>query len=232
MIPFYMERLRFIQEELAHKANLAGDQRIPQEELNFLLKTKQEVERSLEKEKLEVNKMANSLYTLWKGIVEERDRKKFLSTNVELKVHQTNDDITGETDQLLDLKYDNGITPDKELPSNERSRQNRIKKLEVYAVLLINDRKVAKSNKAPCNWPNFNFQIKEIFQVHLFTQPSSIKVELVLVDGISDTVIDLINIEVPGQHVRSLTCSAPLVQKLPFSKVNFEKSKVAKKYLA
>jgi len=117
------------------------------------------------------------------------------------------------------------------LPSSERSRQNRIKKLQVYAVLLINDRKVSKTNKAPVNWPNFNFQVKEMFQVHVFTIPSSIKIELVLVDGFSETIIDVINVEVPGQHVRSLTCSCPLIQKIPFSKVAFEKGKIAKKFI-
>jgi len=70
-----------------------------------------------------------------------------------------------------------------------------------------------------------------MFQVHVFTIPSSIKVELVLCDGFSETVVDVVTVEVPGQHVKSLTCSCPLIQKLPFSKVNFEKSKVAKKYI-
>ena len=98
-------------------------------------------------------------------------------------------------------------------------------------MLLINDRKVSKTNKSNCNWPNLNFQIKEMFQVHVFTIPSSIKVELVLCDGFSETVVDVVKVEVPGQHVKSLTCSCPLIQKVPFSKVGYEKSKVAKKYI-
>ena len=99
---------------------------------------------------------------------------------------------------MLDLKYDNGITPDKELPSSERSRQTKIKKMQMYAVLLINDRKVSKTNKVPISWPNFNFAMKEIFQVHVFTIPSSIKVELILCDGFSETTVDIIKVEVPG----------------------------------
>lgn len=55
--------------------------------MNFLVKTKEEVERSLDKEKLEVNKMANNMYSIWTRILEERKNKGFLSTNVELKVH-------------------------------------------------------------------------------------------------------------------------------------------------
>jgi len=61
---------------------------IPQSELEFLVKTREEVERSLEKEKLEVNRMANSLYSLWTRILEERERKTFRTTNIELKVHK------------------------------------------------------------------------------------------------------------------------------------------------
>lgn len=64
---------------------------------------------------------------------------------------------------MLDLKYDNGVTAEKDLPSSERSRQQRIKKMQMYAILLINDRKVSKTNKVQLSWPNFNFSMKEIF---------------------------------------------------------------------
>lgn len=100
----------------------------------------------------------------------------------------------------------------------------------MYAVLLINDRKVSKTNKVLISWPTFNFSMKEIFQVHVFTIPSSIKVELILCDGFSETTADIINVEVPGQHVKALTCSCPVIAKIPFSKVAFENSKVAKKF--
>ena len=86
-----------------------------------MVKTREEVERSLEKEKLEVNKMANELYSLWEKIMEQRTKFGFNSTNVELKIHQQAMD-SGEIDQMLDLKYDNSITPDKDLKSDERSR--------------------------------------------------------------------------------------------------------------
>ena len=79
------------------------------------------MQRSLDKEKLEVNKMANIMYEIWKEIIEERRKNNFSATNVELKVHQDRNEA-GEPDQSLDLKYDNGITPDKDLPSSEKSR--------------------------------------------------------------------------------------------------------------
>jgi len=81
------------------------------------------------------------MYDIWKNISQERTKKKFLSTNVELKVH--NSTVNGEQDQMLDLKYDNSITPEKDLPSSEKSRQAGIKALKMYAVLVINGRKVS-----------------------------------------------------------------------------------------
>lgn len=81
------------------------------------------------------------MYDIWRNISQERTKKKFLSTNVELKVH--NSTVNGEQDQMLDLKYDNSITPEKDLPSSEKSRQAGIKALKMYAVLVINGRKVS-----------------------------------------------------------------------------------------
>ena len=83
MIPFYMDRLRYITEEYEHKR----DRGASEPELVFLDKTRNEVQKSLDKEKLEVKKMANELYSLWTKIMEQRKFNKFLSTNVELKVH-------------------------------------------------------------------------------------------------------------------------------------------------
>ena len=157
MIPFYMERLRYMTEELDRKQDMqARDGSVPQQEIDFLIKSKEEVQRSLDKEKLDVNKMANSLYKLWTDISGERARQKFNSTNVELKVHQMPIE-DGEIEQMLDLKYDNALPADKDLPSHERSRLGRLRRLQVYAVLIINGKKVSKTAKVPIKLPNFNF---------------------------------------------------------------------------
>ena len=37
--------------------------------------------------------------------------------------------------------------------------------------------------------------------------PSSIKIELVIQDGLRQIEVDMIDIEVPGQHVKTLTCA-------------------------
>lgn len=85
LIPFYMERLQFIESEQAAKTN---DVNCTQDELDFLQKTREEVTLALEKEKKELNEMANQIYQIWLEIEKERAKKDFSSTNVNLKVHK------------------------------------------------------------------------------------------------------------------------------------------------
>ena len=154
--------------------------------------------------------MANGLYSLWTRIEEERKTQKFTSTSVELKIHNQ-EEVDGSKDQIISLKHDCQTTPHKELPSSEKSRQKNISNLKVYCVLIINDRKVSKTSLKEVKWPKLEFPLMEAFQVNVFTIPSSIRVEVVLKDGFSETVVDVVDIEVPGQHVKSLTCTAPLI---------------------
>ena len=108
--------------------------------------------------------------------------------------------------KLTDKKNDD--TP---LPGDEVSRRNNIKGLKLYCNLLINGRVVSQTLKVPMNWPEFSAQFTDVFQVHVFTMPSSIQLELILQDGIFSTQVDLITVDVPGQHVKTLTCASQLI---------------------
>ena len=102
---------------------------------------------------------------------------------------------------MPDEKYKfDGTTP---LPGRETSRRRNIKNLTVQCHLLINNKKVAMTQKYKVNWPNFTADIMEQFQVHLFTMPSSIKIEI----NINGSVADVVNVQVPGEHVKTLTCA-------------------------
>lgn len=83
MIPFYTQRVQYIQNEIAEKKRLLA----PQNEIQFLTNTLVEVERKLENEKKEVQDLANALYDNWIAISDLREEQKFASTNVHLKVH-------------------------------------------------------------------------------------------------------------------------------------------------
>ena len=65
MIPFFIDRMKFIEDEIRAKENQHPRD---DEAINFLGKTYQEVERSLEKEKHEVLTMANRMYEVWTHI--------------------------------------------------------------------------------------------------------------------------------------------------------------------
>ena len=61
--------------------------------------------------------------------------------------------------------------------------------------------------------------------------PSSIQLELVVGGIFKEQLIDVLNIEVPGAHVKALTSAATLVKELPFSKRHFDEKKLTSKKL-
>lgn len=78
-------------------------------------------------------------------------------------------------------------------------------------------------------WPNLELDIFEQFEIYVFTMPSSIQLELVVGGLFSEQLVDVINLEVPGSHVKALTSAATLIKDLSFSKNAFEKRRQAKK---
>jgi hypothetical protein len=71
-------------------------------------------------------------------------------------------------------------------------------------------------------FPDFEADIFEIFHIHLFTMPSSIQIELVFSGLPSGKLIDILDLEVPGLHVKALTSSSALFREIPFSKQHFD----------
>jgi hypothetical protein len=115
------------------------------------------------------------------------------------------------------------------LPSSEISRRNDVVKIRAFIRLIINGHYVTRSKKAFLRWPNLELEIAEQFEVYLFTMPSSIQVEIVMGGLFTETLVDVINLEVPGSHVKALTSAATLIKDLTFSKVSFEKRRNARK---
>jgi hypothetical protein len=56
--------------------------------------------------------------------------------------------------------------------------------------------------------------------------PSSIFIELIVQDGFRTIDVDMIEVIVPGQYVRTLTCATQIIERLTFSKIAYEKNKV------
>ena len=148
-----------------------------------------------------------------------------------LKVNKQ--DVEGHTEYSFNLTHANPSTKKADgasLPHSESSRRNTAQNLKCVARLYINERRVAETKKVAVKWPSFEAEICELFQVHVFTMPSSIFVELVVYDGISTLDVDRIDLEVPGQHVKTLTCASSLIQTLPFSRLAYKRREVQDRY--
>jgi CC2D2A N-terminal C2 domain len=88
---------------------------------------------------------------------------------------------------------------------------------------------VTRSRKVFLKWPNLELDIFEQFEIYVFTMPSSIQLELVVGGLFSEQLVDVLNVEVPGSHVKALTSAATLIKDLSFSKNAFDKKKLSKK---
>lgn len=97
-------------------------------------------------------------------------------------------------------------------------RRNNINNIRAFVRLNINGRFVTRSRDAKLSWPNLEIEIMEQFQVCVFTMPSSISLEIVVGGIIKDTVVDVVELEIPGSHVKALTSAAVIIKELPFSK--------------
>ena len=173
---------------------------------------------------------ADILYRKWKEIKELRKKNMYSATNLKMKVNKGNG---GEI--YFNLVYEepsfkqfNGTA----LPHSEVTRRNNAISIRAYVRLIINGKYVTRSNKRLLKWPNLEIEIAEQFQVCLFTMPSSIQLELVVGGIFKEHLIDVLNIEVPGSHVKALTSAATLVKELPFSKRHFDEKKVTAKKLS
>lgn len=114
------------------------------------------------------------------------------------------------------------------LPRSVTSKQNSAKKIYAYGRLLINDKFVARTKTCLLKYPNYEIDLTEQFQIHMFTVPTSIKLELVM--GVSkDILVDVINIDVPGEYVRALTSASSLIKEQSFSKFDFDKRVIEEK---
>ena len=72
--------------------------------------------------------------------------------------------------------------------------------------VLINGNEVSRSTKQKLQWPSFVATFNERLKINLYTKPSSAVFELMQV-GFVDSVMDRINVKLPGEHANTLTSS-------------------------
>ena len=131
MIPFYKERIEFIDQQIDEYNH--PESNATKEEKTFLKNSKNEIQRSLDKEIADVKRMAETMYLKWKEILDLREQQEYQASNVNLKIYKTvqeNGDIDynfDNTPSVPDEKFlRDGRRP---LPGAEKDRRNDIKAL-------------------------------------------------------------------------------------------------------
>lgn len=143
-----------------------------------------------------------------------REKNQFTQSYAHLKVYRR--DTGGQTEYSFAFINQNPSEEKNDgsaLPAEVRNRRESLKKVRVFAKLFINGRFVSETKKVPLTKSYFVAELCEVFQVNLFSMPSSIQLEVYLSRGFGtfDRLVDVIDVEVPGQHVKTLTCACQLI---------------------
>ncbi len=95
---------------------------------------------------------------------------------------------------------------------------------------MVNGELVAKtySKQAHFNFPTFDVDIGENFQIYLFTMPLSIEVSL-RIGGTKMQEVARIPIEIPGERVKALTSTYSIAREITFSCNEWKAEKKRKK---
>ena len=202
LIPFYQDRIDYLQTQL-DKTDIQATK-----EREMMKKTLDETKKERDVEKESLNKVANNIYTLWNKIKEIRKENGFNFTNADLKVHrgESGDDVLFNLEQRSNLVQE-------EYQSQVDAYKNKTLAKTVYCRLLFDGVEVATTDSKNLSYPGFEVDIFEQFKIHVFTLPGKIQLE-VLIDG---SAVDLIDLIVPGNHVKSLTSASRLIKEYEFS---------------
>lgn len=197
LLPYYMDRLEFLQAEIEEKH---ADAKTSKADLDFLQGCIDQIRADKDKETADLMAQAQAIYELWGQVKKARADKEYQDTFYQLKVHQGQDDM----DILFNLQKQNDQI---ELERSTQLRKDRAEKTLVKCALRIDGVEVAKTNGVKINWPSFECDILDQFQIHVFTLPTDIELDII----VGGTLVDRILLDVPGNHVKSLTSASRLI---------------------
>lgn len=167
-----------------------------------------QIKTDLEEEKTAINEAANQIYQQWTEIKKKRAEQGFTITPYELKVFQGPD----EKEVLFNLNQ----TQVNEGEALIKNKKKKINNTTGYCKLIIDGKYVTQTAKSQISWPNFELDILDQFDIHVFTLPSSVQLEIV----IGDKMVDILDLIIPGSHVKTLTSAARMIKEYTFSRKN------------
>lgn len=95
---------------------------------------------------------------------------------------------------------------------------------------------VTQTKKCSIEWPSFEINILEKFQIYLFTKPSSIRLEVVM-GSVKKEIITTVDLDIPGELANTITSSETLFREKHFEKditkqIRKEKATLRKELIA
>ncbi|KRX04663.1 hypothetical protein PPERSA_04478 [Pseudocohnilembus persalinus] len=197
----------------------------PEKEIQILLN---EQKRIIEIKNQEIQNLRNQMQDIvnqWKDIDNKRKdaqgqgKQNYMSTQYTLNIKKYySDDQTNEVElglgKIKDMEKFYDTT---NLPQNEIKRREKINQDKYFVKLLINNKIVAETKTQNLKWPYFEVAFMEKFQILLYSKPSSIKLQVYKTKFIGSTLIDTVELEIPGEKMKTQTSSNRLLKNMEFS---------------
>ena len=185
------------------------------EELELLQENISDTEIKIEQERKMLQEMAERLYGKWLDLKTVRDKQHFASTSVKIGVKQI---IENGRSPEYDF-YLQAENPTDTVPSNENSRRLLIQSTRIFIRIIVNGVYVTRTTKRFLLWPSFDVFFGERFELHLFTRP--VKVRLEVCTGLRWTrTLAVLEFTPPGLNVIALSSSGNLYKDLEFIAAN------------
>ena len=181
------------------------------EELELLQESISETELKIDEEKKTLQEMAQQLYTKWLDLKSIREKQAATYTSLKLGVKTV---IEGGRMP----EYDFYLQPDNPtdiVSSAETSRRHLIASTRIFVRIIVNGMYVTRTTKKFLVWPNFEVFFGEQFELHLFTRP--VKVRLEICTGLRwAKTLAVLEFMPPGLNVKALTSSGKAYKDLEF----------------
>lgn len=114
------------------------------------------------------------------------------------------------------------------LPKKEYYRRKKVRNTRFWVEVVINGHVMARTRKVKVDWPSFEVEFQEKFQIFVYTKPYSVKLR-VCTGGVFTEVISEIEVDTPGENVETLTSTVSFIRNLEYKKIKQSRRKKGKK---
>lgn len=182
-----------------------------EEDIEIIQQSVTETQNRIEEERKTLQDMAEMLYNKWLDLKNQRQKQGHSNTSIKLGVRTII--LSGKPPEYdFYLQSDN---PADVINNNEKSRRLLIQATRIFVRIIVNGIYVTRTTKRFLTWPNFEVFFGERFELHLFTRP--VKVRLEICTGMRWTrTLATLEFTPPGLNVRAMTSTGTFYKDLEF----------------